>query len=172
LPAIAARCQLVPERNGKAGIVLGTRLAWFIVSLLTLCGIATAVADGPPLEGLWLTQDRGGVVRISPCESGLCGWIVGLDLAPGEAPERDVQGRSHCGLPLITAVQQTGPNEWQGSITNPRDGKTYSARLLLDDAGRLELRGYVLVPLFGSTQIWTRYQGGIAADCRMTTAAS
>jgi uncharacterized protein (DUF2147 family) len=149
-------------------MVQGTRAAAVGASLLALCGVAAAAERGNPLEGLWLTQDRDGVIRLSPCESGLCGWIVGLDLAPGEAPALDVQGRSQCGLPLITALRQTGENEWQGSITNPRDGKTYDARLSLDERDQLRLRGYVLVPLFGATQIWTRYQGSVTAECRMT----
>jgi uncharacterized protein (DUF2147 family) len=137
-------------------------------SLLALCTATMAAERSNPLEGLWLTQDRDGVIRVSPCESGLCGSIVGLDLAPGEAPARDVNGRSQCGLPLISGVRQTGANEWQGSITNPRDGKTYDAQLSVDEADRLRLRGYVLVPLFGATQVWTRYQGAVTADCRMT----
>jgi hypothetical protein len=35
------------------------------------------------------------------------------------------------------------------------------------DNGDLHLRGYVLVPLLGSTQVWTRYAGQPTADCHM-----
>ena len=70
-------------------------------------------------------------------------------------------------LLLITGVRQTGSNEWQGSITNPRDGKTYDAQLSVYEENRLRLRCYLLVPLFGATQLWTRYQGAVTPDCRM-----
>ncbi|MBV8578440.1 MAG: DUF2147 domain-containing protein [Acetobacteraceae bacterium] len=119
------------------------------------------------MQGLWLTQGRDGVIRIAPCGLLFCGWIAGLDLGPGEAMPHDVQGRPQCGLQLISGLRQIGPNEWQGSITNPRDGKVYDARLSMDE-GKLRLRGYVLVPLFGATQIWTRYPGGVTPNCRMT----
>ena len=33
--------------------------------------------------------------------------------------------------------------------------------------GHLLLRGYVLLPLLGQTQTWTRYTGKLAADCAM-----
>ena len=146
-------------------------MRWAAIGALILAssGATWAVERGNPLEGLWLTQDGGGVIRISPCETGLCGWIAGLDLEPGEAPQRDPQGRSQCGFPLIGELQQTARNEWRGGITNPRDGRTYDARLSLDESGRLNLRGYLLVPLFGSTQTWTRYSGSVTSDCRMVS---
>jgi len=141
-------------------------IAGFLLWLF-LCPLGHAEQERSPLEGLWLTQDGGGVIRIATCGGVLCGWIAGLDLGPGEEPERDVHGRSQCGLPLIQALEQVTAAEWRGSITNPRDGRTYDARLSLDQQGRLNLRGYVLVPLFGSTQVWTRYNGEIGPDCRM-----
>jgi uncharacterized protein (DUF2147 family) len=135
--------------------------------LLPLGGVVLASEREDPLEGLWLTQDQDGVIQISPCDSGLCGWITGMDLKPGEKPPRDVHGNSQCGLPIIAGLLPTGHLEWQGRITDPRDGRVYDVRVTLDDTGRLRLRGYVLVPLFGATQTWTPYKGAVSADCRM-----
>ena len=131
---------------------------------LALCAGRSAV----PIEGSWLTEDHGGVIDIEPCGSLYCGRIVGLAAASSGNPwPKDVNGNSRCGLEIIHGLTETGPDEWTGKITNPEDGQTYSTRLSVDDSGRLRLRGYVLVPLLGQTQIWTRYDGRVAADCRM-----
>ena len=132
---------------------------------LLACALAfPAVAQAASIEGLWLTEDHGGVIGIRPCTSTgpeLCGWIVGQNLDPGEAMPLDVSGTPHCGLQLIQALHQTDAQTWEGGIRNPRDGKIYSARLRLDGDDVLRLRGYVLLPLFGSTQTWTRWTGSV-----------
>jgi hypothetical protein len=35
-----------------------------------------------------------------------------------------------------------------------------------EDEGRLNLRGYIGIPLLGSTQVWSRFTGPLTEDCR------
>jgi uncharacterized protein (DUF2147 family) len=143
-------------------------VAALALSVGLTCGAATAAA---PIEGAWLTEDRGGVIDIEPCGSLYCGRIVGLAAASsGQPVPNDVHGNSRCGLQIIQGLVESDPGEWTGKITNPEDGQTYSARLSVDDRGRLRLRGYVVVPLLGRTQTWTRYGGRVTAKCRMLPA--
>jgi uncharacterized protein (DUF2147 family) len=143
------------------------------VKLLATVGLFASHALGAgrsaiPIEGTWLTEDYGGVIDIEPCGSRYCGRIVGLAAAAtGNPLPKDVNGNSRCGLEIIQGLAETGAGEWTGNITNPDDGQIYNARLSVDDRGRLHLRGYVLVPLLGETQTWTRYGGRVTADCRM-----
>jgi uncharacterized protein (DUF2147 family) len=143
------------------------------VKLMVTAALISVLAPGAgksavPIEGPWLTEDGGGVIDIEPCGSLYCGRIVGLVAASLGAPlPKDVNGNSRCGLEIIHGLAETDPGEWTGKITNPEDGKTYSARLSADGRGRLRLRGFVLVPLLGQTQTWTRYGGQVTADCRM-----
>ncbi len=117
-----------------------------------------------PIEGLWLTEERTGVIRIAPCGEQLCGSIVGMAKYPGG---KDVSGRPQCNLEIIHSLQEVGAGTWDGTITNPETGSTFGARLTLDGQGQLLLRGYLWVSLFGATQTWTRYTGGVTPDCRM-----
>jgi uncharacterized protein (DUF2147 family) len=136
---------------------------------LALSSRAAPAATGADPVGRWRTADHGGVVEIQRCGATvLCGRIVGLSLDnPDDPTPTDVHGRSQCGLTIITDAVPTGRDEWTGRITNPKDGKTYGAQISIDASGRLRLRGYVGLPLFGQTVVWQPYAGRTTESCRM-----
>jgi len=136
-------------------------------------GISTgAAAREMPMPaspmGLWTTSNGDGVIEIAWCGEALCGWIVGIKRAPGEPMPKDYQGRSQCGLAIITGERPTGNGDWLGHVTDPRDGKEYQAEIRVDDAGQLKLRGYVGIPLLGRTEIWHRFTGHVTPNCGTT----
>jgi len=133
---------------------------------LFLAAALLAGASSPPY-GQWLTQDRGGVIEIAACGSALCGRIVGLMPKRDGRPPVDWQGRSDCGLLIIDHMAQAAVDRWRGRILDPEDGRSYDAELWVDAAGQLQLRGFILIPLLGQTQTWTRYDGSVGPACRM-----
>jgi uncharacterized protein (DUF2147 family) len=54
-------------------------------------------------------------------------------------------------------MRQQG-DEWSGGeILDPENGKTYRARMRLEDSGRkLIVRGYIGFSVFGRSQTWLR----------------
>jgi uncharacterized protein (DUF2147 family) len=122
--------------------------------------------------GIWLTQDGHGVVRISPCATGLCGAIVGIDQAPGDATPKDVSGRPQCGLSILTGSANSQGGVVEGLITDPRNGKAYHARLWVGPEGKLHVRGYLGIPLLGQTQVWRAFSGQITDGCRFAQSLS
>ncbi len=143
--------------------------AFFAALPLLVSALFVTTAHSAAIEGLWLTEDRDGVVQIETCGAALCGRIVGIGtFRPDGTPPKDVQGRSQCGIEIMHRLLERAPGRWYGTVTDPEDGRSYDLRLSLDEAGRLEMRGYLGITLFGSTQIWTRYVGTIGAGCRMT----
>ena len=56
---------------------------------------------------------------------------------------------------------------WDSHILNPDDDKTYTIRLAVDDDGRLRMRGYVGLPIFGRTVYWTRFTEQLTPDCHI-----
>lgn len=116
--------------------------------------------------GQWLTQDREGVVAIQPCGDQICGRIVGMD-SPFDStgrPVTDPQGRPQCGLTILHDTREAHPGVWHGTITNPNDGTDWRCEFWMV-GNTIHLRGYVLVPLLGKTQVWTRYTGSARPDC-------
>jgi uncharacterized protein (DUF2147 family) len=150
-----------PERT-RVGSCAGISMIALPIALL----LAAADATDPAILGEWLTESGHGVIEIERCENAVCGSIVGIDRTPSEPMPTDFTGRSQCGLTIIRDVTQGANNTWSGKITDPRDGATYNANLWVDDEGRLNLRGYIGIPLLGSTQVWSRFTGRIADNCR------
>src|SRR5271157_891252 len=95
----------------------------------------TAEAASLP-TGLWLTQGRDGVIKVSPCDGGLCAQIVGMFLDhPTDPTPVDYRGISQCHLELISDAKPIRPNLWKGHIFDPRNGRIYGVELHLDARG-------------------------------------
>jgi uncharacterized protein (DUF2147 family) len=126
----------------------------------------------PSPTGRWVTPSHDAVIQISPCGNYLCGTIVGIVLNPGDPVPTDWQGKSQCGLTIIHVTRDRGAGGgqvWTGTITDPRDGSVYNARIRQGDPGSLLLRGYLGIPLLGKTQTWSKYSGPAAThDCRLS----
>ena len=148
------------------GARTGPRAGIMMLALPIAFLLAAADATDPAILGTWLTESGHGVIEIVRCENAMCGSIVGIDRTPDEPIPTDVTGRSQCGLTIVSDVTQAANDAWYGNIVDPRDGAAYHAKLWVDSEGRLNLRGYVGIPLLGSTQVWSRFTGRLTEDCR------
>ena len=131
-----------------------------------LCVAATARAEPSPL-GRWWTEDRSGVIEIARCGEALCGRIVGQPQPrnPDGSLPVDIHGVPHCDLTILHDATETEPGRWRGRITDPETGQDWRCELSIAADGALRLRGYLLVPLLGQTQIWPPFQGSVKKDC-------
>jgi uncharacterized protein (DUF2147 family) len=58
---------------------------------------------------------------------------------------------------ILRGVRRSGDGYSTGQILDPDEGEVYKCRIaLLDDARKLEVRGYIGIPLFGRSQTWIR----------------
>ena len=129
--------------------------------------LAAAPARAAPTSpiGRWFTEDRGGVVSIAPCGDALCGTIIGLSSFPPDGIKRDFRGGTQCHERLLNGLVPEDDGRWHGSITNPEDGRTYDAQVWVPPDGDMRLRGYIGLPILGSTQRWPPFAGTILHDC-------
>jgi uncharacterized protein (DUF2147 family) len=131
-------------------------------ALLALTAAPAAAADDAALFGRWLTEDRKGVVEFYPCGAEVCGKIVWYDESDSARtdvsnPDPALRSRAVCALQILGGFKPAaGKREWtDGWIYAPKSGKTYTAQMAIEEPGKLRLRGYVGIPLFGETQVWT-----------------
>ena len=134
--------------------------------LLVFSGFSVYAAEGDHLLGIWFNEEKDAKIEIYKCGNKFCGKIIWLeepneeDGTPkidDENPDPDLQNRPLMGLNLLEGFIYEGEDLWEdGTIYNPRDGKTYSCYLKLETETRLKVRGYIGFSLIGKTNYWTR----------------
>ena len=63
------------------------------------------------------------------------------------------------GMTMLTGLKKDGAEYTGGEILDPNNGKVYRSKLKVADGGKkLEVRGYISMPLLGRSQTWVREQ--------------
>jgi uncharacterized protein (DUF2147 family) len=129
----------------------------FIV--LLFLSISTFAQSSNKILGLWVTATREAKVEIYKQADKFFGKIVWTkinEIKDTKNPNEKLRDRPLLGLNILTNFESDGENKWSGGkIYDPQNGKTYSCNIKFKD-GKLEIRGYVGISLFGRTSIWTR----------------
>jgi uncharacterized protein (DUF2147 family) len=148
-------------------------VAMVVGAFLSAAGICCAASSS--IIGTWISEAKDAKIEIYKCGNKYCGKIVWMD-APYYAAE-DTEGilgelkldiknpnpalrnRPILGLQILSDFAFSAANDWsggKGKVYDPENGKTYSATMSLADPDHLYLRGYIIIPLFGRTAVWTR----------------
>jgi uncharacterized protein (DUF2147 family) len=130
--------------------------------LLLLAGAASALR-AQDITGTWWTEAKDTLIQISADPAGqFSGKIISgpkPDELDAHNPVAKLRQRPLLGLVILQGFVKDAPLNWKGGqVYDPESGKTYKAIIWLDknDANRLNLKGYVGIPLFGRTSEWTR----------------
>ncbi len=121
-----------------------------LFAVAVMASVSSAYAAPVP-AGLWSTPKDKAQVRIAACGDSLCATLAGLK-KPNDRdgrPKRDVRNpnlalrdRPVVGVSLVSDMRPDG-DAWSGTVYNPDDGRTYSGRIVVDGADRLQLQGCV-----------------------------
>lgn len=147
------------------------RILTCVIALLL--SAATAFGEAPDgILGIWRTEMDESKVEVFRCGERICGKIVWLksplytDSRDGEVgtPLTDfknsdpaLKSRPILGLRVLEGFTPVGDNTWgKGTCYDPKSGHTYRGKIYLVAPDRLELRGYIGIPLFGRSSVWTR----------------
>jgi uncharacterized protein (DUF2147 family) len=116
--------------------------------------------------GEWVTAEGESRIAIFKCDSvTYCGKIVwlrdplkeGKPVVDDKNPDESLRDQPVLGMVLLRGFTYAGDRVWSGGkIYDPKSGNDYSAKMTMVDDQNLDLRGYVLIPLFGRTEKWTR----------------
>lgn len=121
-------------------------------------------AQADPIERVWLNGAKSGKIQIYKAKDGkFYGKIVWLAEPNRDGkPKLDINNsdpkkRSQpvMGMLILRGFKKEGRNEYEdGTIYDPKNGKTYSCKMELD-GNKLNVRGYIGVSLIGRTDTWT-----------------
>ena len=147
-----------------------TRTFLALASLFVLGGASSLKAQedstaANAVLGEWLTSEGTSKITIYKCDNEFCGkisWLKeperdGKPRVDEKNPEEHLRNEPLLGMVIMKGFSFDGEDTWKGGkIYDPKSGNTYSAKMTLPNPKTLELRGYVLVPLLGRTETWTR----------------
>lgn len=145
-------------------------LTFFALTLLAATTAFGAAQNG--ILGIWKTEKDESKVEIFQCGEKICGkivWLknpkytdsndgqVGTPIIDRNNPDPALRSRPLIGLQIMDGFTELGDNTWgNGTCYDPKSGKTYRGKIHLASPDRLELRGFIGIPLFGRTSVWTR----------------
>jgi uncharacterized protein (DUF2147 family) len=140
-----------------------------LIAAVFAAPLAWADANSP--VGLWKSIDDSSgkptaLIRITESGGELQGKIEKLFREPGEEqnPRCDActdtrKGQPILGMTIVSGLRKHGDAYDGGEILDPKNGKVYKSKLTLADGGKkLDVRGYIGVPMFGRSQTWVRQE--------------
>ena len=139
-------------------------------SLLLCAATGTALAQATP-AGLWKTIDdetkaEKSLVRITDNGGVLTGKVEKIltDKVDAKCVEctDERKGQPVQGMTILRDIKPDASDKgtWVGGdILDPNNGKIYKVLLKLADGGKkLDVRGYIGMPMLGRTQTWLRVE--------------
>jgi uncharacterized protein (DUF2147 family) len=121
------------------------------------------------IVGKWLNEDQDAHVQIYNENGKYFGKVVwlkepnepdtGLPKVDDENEDESLRSRPVMGLVLLKDFIYDGDGEWEdGTIYDPKNGKTYDCYMNFDENGILKIRGYIGISWIGRNTYWTRVQ--------------
>lgn len=134
--------------------------------LAFLFATATVFAQSADaIVGKWLNKDGDAHIQIYKKGSKYYGKLVWLKNPTNEEgkaktdihnPNTNLRSRAILGLEILQNFSYDD-GEWEdGTIYDPKSGKTYSCKMTMSGNDKLNVRGYIGISLIGRTDTWTR----------------
>ena len=118
------------------------------------------------IEGVWITQDdetgkKKSEVLLYKNEGKLYGKILNLLLEEDKGKlcvncKGENKNLAIKGMVIVEGLELNGKTWEEGTILDPKSGKTYSCYITFENDNILKVRGYIGFSLLGRTQKWIR----------------
>ncbi|MFY7666781.1 DUF2147 domain-containing protein [Flavobacterium sp.] len=134
----------------------------FLLLLLVVGSASTALAQSKAdaILGEWINEKKDAKFQIFKQDDKYYGkiiWGTGDQKKDVKNPDSKLRNRDVIGLTILKNFVFDGDNTWEdGTIYDPREGKTYSCKITQKGANKINVRGYVGISLFGRTEVWTK----------------
>jgi len=145
----------------------------FLLSAGLLLAAVAPVQAADPLEqvrpsgdailGEWWTEKRDARVKFVRATDGTYQGILVWDATDKDGSKKDsknpdpkLRDRPVVGIVLMWHLTYKDNAYEDGRVYDPDSGKVYRVETKVESDGRLKVRGYVGLSMFGSTERWTR----------------
>jgi uncharacterized protein (DUF2147 family) len=134
-------------------------MAFFFATATVFAQSADAIV------GKWLNKDGDAHIQIYKTGNKFNGklvWLKNPNNEQGKAkmdihnPDVKLRGRALWGLEILKGFSFDDGAWEDGTIYDPKSGKTYSCKMTMNGNDKLNVRGYIGISLIGRTDVWTR----------------
>lgn len=130
------------------------------VTVMAFAFSASAQTNADAILGEWMAPTKDARIQIYKTNNRYFGkvtWGTGGSGTDDHNPDPTLRKRAVIGLDILKNFV-FDEDEWnEGTVYDPREGKTYSCKLTLDGENKLNMRGYIGISLLGRTETWTRF---------------
>ncbi len=136
-----------------------------LIILALISATVQIYAQSPDaIVGKWLNKDGDAHIQISKkgnLYSGKLVWLknpnneVGKPKLDAKNPKDALKTRPIWGLEILKNFTYDDGTWEDGTIYDPKSGKTYSCKITLNGTNKLDVRGYMGISLIGRTDTWT-----------------
>lgn len=137
-----------------------------LMVLAVTAGFVSPVRAAESLAGDWMDSDGEVIIEVSPCGDAHCGRVVwlkkpfgrdGKPLLDYRNSDATLAKRPVCGLEVVTGFKKQADGSWGGGTVYVSDlGQSFKGSAEVLSPTQVKVRGYVLLPLFGESEVWTR----------------
>ena len=128
-----------------------------IISFVNIGHSQTVTKDA--VLGEWLAESKDGKVLIYKQGEkyfGKISWGKDGDKKDVNNPDEKLRTQAIVGLVILKGFEFTGKAWEDGTIYDPKSGKTYSSTIKMKKPNELDIRGYVGISLLGRTTVWSK----------------
>ncbi|MBC7653657.1 MAG: DUF2147 domain-containing protein [Oligoflexus sp.] len=115
--------------------------------------------------GKWINGDNNAHIQIFKSGNSYDGKLIylkdpkdenGKAKVDANNPNSNLKTRPILGLQLLNNFNYDDGTWEDGTIYDPKTGKTYSCKITMNGKDKLNVRGYVGISLIGRTDVWTK----------------
>ena len=128
--------------------------------ILLFINMSVFSQNADAIIGNYMTDKNEGMVEITKRDSKYYGKLTWTK-TPGKLdlnnPDKKQQTDKLAGKEILKSFDFDGKDLWHnGTIYDPKNGKTYSCKITRDEKGNLNVRGFIGVSLLGRTAFWVK----------------
>lgn len=140
----------------------------FLIVFLVIFSFAVFAQNAEDITGIWWNDIKTSKIKIEKKEGKYTGTIVylipekyvnGVPEKDDKNPDVNLKNRSVLNLQILSGlVYNADDKEWaNGTIYDPKTGKTYDCYVWLEGKDTLQLKGFVAgIRMLGRKSAWTR----------------
>lgn len=133
-----------------------------LILFLSLFVAATLSAQNKAgdIVGTYMNPDADAVLKIYETSGKYFGkliWVKNPANLDSNNPDPAKRSQKRLGLVIMNNFKFDGDDTWEdGTIYDPKNGKTYDCKVTRDTKGNLDIRGYIGISLLGRTSHFTK----------------